>query len=37
MEGALRFYMEEKKFALLIDSDNISAGYIKLILDELSK
>ena len=25
--------MEEKKFALLIDSDNISANYIKIILD----
>ena len=32
-----KYKMEEKKFALLIDSDNISAGYIKLILDELSK
>lgn len=29
--------MEDKKFALLIDSDNISADYIKIILDELSK
>lgn len=29
--------MEDRKFALLIDSDNISADYIKLILDELSK
>lgn len=29
--------MEEKKFALLIDSDNISADYIKLILEELAK
>ena len=29
--------MEEKKFALLIDSDNISANYIKIILDELAK
>lgn len=29
--------MEDKKFALLIDSDNISADYIKIILQELSK
>ena len=29
--------MDEKKFALLIDSDNISADYIKIILDELAK
>lgn len=29
--------MEDKKFALLIDSDNISADYIKIILEELSK
>ena len=29
--------MEDLKFALLIDSDNISADYIKIILDELSK
>lgn len=29
--------MEDKKFALLIDSDNISADYIKIILNELSK
>lgn len=29
--------MEDKKFALLIDADNISAKYIKLILDELAK
>lgn len=29
--------MEEQKFALLIDSDNISADYIKIILQELSK
>lgn len=29
--------MEDIKFALLIDSDNISADYIKIILDELSK
>lgn len=28
--------MEEKRFALLIDSDNISADYIKIILNELS-
>ncbi|MCM1161376.1 MAG: NYN domain-containing protein [Roseburia sp.] len=29
--------MEEKRFALLIDSDNISAKYVKNILDELTK
>ena len=29
--------MEEKKFALLIDADNISAKYIKIIIDELGK
>lgn len=29
--------MEDMKFALLIDSDNISANYIKIILEELSK
>lgn len=29
--------MEEKKFALLIDADNISSKYIKTIIDELSK
>lgn len=29
--------MQEKKFALLIDSDNISAKYINAILDELQK
>lgn len=29
--------MEDRKFALLIDSDNISADYIKIILQELSK
>ena len=29
--------MEEKKFALLIDADNISAKYIKIIIEELSK
>ena len=29
--------MEEKKFALLIDADNISSKYTKLIIDELSK
>lgn len=29
--------MEDKKFALLIDSDNISADYIRIILQELSK
>ena len=28
---------EEKRYALLIDSDNVSAKYIKPILDELSK
>lgn len=29
--------MDDIKFALLIDSDNISADYIKIILNELSK
>lgn len=29
--------MDEKKFALLIDADNISSKYIKTILDELAK
>ena len=29
--------MEEKKFALLIDADNISAKYTKTILEELTK
>ncbi len=29
--------MDEKKFALLIDADNISAKYIKIIIDELGK
>lgn len=29
--------MEEKKFALLIDADNISSKYIKTIIEELSK
>lgn len=29
--------MDDKKFALLIDADNISAKYIKYILDEISK
>lgn len=29
--------MEDKKIALLIDADNISAKYIKYILDEISK
>ena len=28
---------KEKRFALLIDADNISAKYIKPILDELSQ
>ena len=28
--------MEEKRFAILIDADNISAKYIKYILDEIS-
>lgn len=28
--------MEEKRFAVLIDADNVSAKYIKFILDELS-
>ena len=27
----------EERFALLIDADNVSAKYIKPILDELSK
>lgn len=29
--------MDEKRFSLLIDSDNISAEYVKKILDELTK
>ena len=29
--------MSEEKYALLIDADNVSAKYIKPILDELSK
>lgn len=29
--------MDEKKFALLIDADNVSSKYIKIILDELAK
>ncbi|WP_066715950.1 NYN domain-containing protein [Clostridium sp. Marseille-P299] len=29
--------MEDKRFAVLIDADNISAKYIKYILDEISK
>lgn len=29
--------MEEKKFALLIDADNISSKYIRIIIEELSK
>ncbi len=29
--------MEEKRFALLIDAENISPKYIKYILDEISK
>ena len=28
--------MDEKRFAVLIDADNISAKYIKNILDEIS-
>ena len=28
--------MENKRFALLIDADNISAKYISVILEELS-
>ncbi|MBR2481769.1 MAG: NYN domain-containing protein, partial [Oscillospiraceae bacterium] len=27
---------EEKRFAILIDGENISSGYIKIILDEIS-
>jgi len=30
-------YMEDKRFALLIDADNISAKYISWILDEMTK
>ena len=26
----------EKRFAILIDGENISAGYIKIIMDEIS-
>ena len=29
--------MEDKKFALLIDSDNISSKYISVIIDEMTK
>ncbi len=29
--------MDDKKFALLIDADNVSSKYIKIILDELAK
>lgn len=29
--------MEDKRFALLIDSDNVSAEYVQKILDELTK
>ena len=29
--------LSEQRFALLIDADNVSAKYIKPILDELSK
>ena len=29
--------MDEKRFALLIDSDNVSSKYIKIILEELAK
>ena len=29
--------MEEKRFALLIDADNISVKYVKYILDEISQ
>lgn len=29
--------MEDKKFALLIDADNISSKYIRIIIEELSK
>ena len=28
--------MEEKKFAVLIDSDNVSSKYVKIILDEIT-
>lgn len=37
MESERSFHMDEKKFALLIDADNISAKYIKIIIDELGK
>ena len=29
--------MDDKRFALLIDSDNISAKYIDVILDEMTR
>ena len=29
--------MEDKRYAILIDADNISAKYIKAILDEMTK
>ena len=29
--------MEDKRYAVLIDSDNISAKYITAILDEMTK
>ena len=28
--------MDDKRFAILIDADNVSAKYIKYILDEIS-
>ena len=29
--------MEDKKFAILIDADNIGSQYIKVIIDEAAK
>ena len=29
--------MEDKKFAILIDADNIGSQYIKVIIDETAK
>ena len=35
--GKEAFYMEDLRYAVLIDSDNISAKYIRYILDEMTK
>ena len=31
------YYVEDKRFAMLIDSDNISSKYISAIIDEMTK